>query len=170
MASEFTATTSASYVLQQLVSTAQQNVSAFFNQDTGAGLTPEEEYFHRILMKYQPPSDLYRTRLISVTWSAIFGTFVGTATLLGLIGNIIVIIAIAGDKIMRRSGMNLLLLNLAIADLFNLLTIVLEWSPAVIYGYPAWDWPAILCPLARYLECTFLFTSILTQLTVCVER
>jgi hypothetical protein len=41
--------------------------------------------------------------------------------------------------------------------MLNLITIVLEWSPAVIYGYPAWDFPAFLCPLTRYVECTFLF-------------
>ena len=71
--------------------------------------------------------------------------------------------------------------------MFNLMITVVEWSPAVLkisramfffvrltfmhfYGYPAFDLPPFLCPLTRYLECTFLFASILTQLIVCVER
>ncbi|KAI6240833.1 Neuropeptide receptor 15 [Aphelenchoides fujianensis] len=133
-------------------------------------LTPEEEFFHRILMKYQKPELPPRTRLISVWWSAVVGTFFIFSTIFGIVGNATVFIAIAGDKVMRRSAMNMLLLNLAIADMLNLITIVLEWSPAVLYGYPAWDFPRFLCPLTRYLECTFLFASILTQLVVCVER
>ncbi|KAI6201529.1 Neuropeptide receptor 15 [Aphelenchoides besseyi] len=133
-------------------------------------LSPDEEYFHRILMKYQPPELPPRTRLISVWWSATVGMFFIFSTLFGIIGNATVIVAIACDKVMRRSAMNMLLLNLAVADIFNLITIVLEWSPAVLYGYPAWDFAAFLCPLTRYLECTFLFASILTQLVVCVER
>lgn len=35
---------------------------------------------------------------------------------------------------MRRSAMNILLLNLAVADMLNLIIIVLEWYPAVVVG------------------------------------
>jgi hypothetical protein len=128
MSSTFMAATTAastSYFLQQFAATTGQNnavpsltplppsPSSIFHQDSGTYLTPEEEYFHRILMKYQQPYDFSpRARLISVSWSAAVGTFFICSTLFGLIGNTAVIIAIAGDKIMRRSAMNILLLNL----------------------------------------------------------
>ncbi|KAI6176885.1 Neuropeptide receptor 15 [Aphelenchoides bicaudatus] len=173
---ETTTSASTSYFLQ-LATTAHHNSTRtlfipppVFQQDSGNYLTPEEEYFRSILMKYQPNDLAPRARLISVSWSATLGAFFIISTLFGLIGNTCVIIAIAGDKVMRRSAMNILLLNLAVADMLNLIIIVLEWYPAVVFGFPAWDLPAFLCPLTRFLECTFLFASILTQLGVCIER
>lgn len=146
-----TTAASTSYFLQQFDGTTGQTnatrsliqaSSPIFHRDTGAVLTPEEEYFYKILMKFQQPSEMAsRTRLISVELSAFVGTFFICSTLFGLIGNAAVIIAIAGDKIMRRSAMNILLLNLAVADMLNLITIILEWSPAVVHGYPAFDFP-----------------------------
>ncbi|PAV84969.1 hypothetical protein WR25_12891 [Diploscapter pachys] len=91
-------------------------------------------------------------------------------TLIGVLGNLIVIYAIAGDKKMRSSVMNILLLNLAVADLLNLVFTSSEWLSPVTLGTTQWLWPAFLCSVCRYLECVFLFTSISTQLIVCVER
>uniref|UniRef100_A0A1I7XT19 G_PROTEIN_RECEP_F1_2 domain-containing protein n=1 Tax=Heterorhabditis bacteriophora TaxID=37862 RepID=A0A1I7XT19_HETBA len=91
-------------------------------------------------------------------------------TIIGVLGNLVVIIAISGDSKMRRSVMNILLLNLAIADLSNLLLTTCEWVPPVFAGTGAWSLPEALCPICRYLECLFLFASISTQLIVCVER
>lgn len=51
-------------------------------------------------------------RLVSFPWSLFFGTLFVFLTTIGLIGNFIVIIAISGDKKMRKSVMNMLLLNL----------------------------------------------------------
>ncbi|CAM6031255.1 unnamed protein product, partial [Sphagnum compactum] len=109
-------------------------------------------------------------RLVSLPWSTFFGSLFVLLTTIGLIGNTVVIIAISGDRKMRKSVMNMLLLNLAVADALNLCTTCVEWTHTIVLGYPAWVFPDILCPIARYLECVFLFTSILTQLTVCVER
>lgn len=71
---------------------------------------------------------------------------------------------------MRRTAMNMLLFNLAVADALNLITTTVEWSNTVLLGSPEWVLPPIFCPIARYLEITFLFASIMTQLIVCVER
>uniref|UniRef100_A0AC34PUK7 G-protein coupled receptors family 1 profile domain-containing protein n=1 Tax=Panagrolaimus sp. JU765 TaxID=591449 RepID=A0AC34PUK7_9BILA len=109
-------------------------------------------------------------RLVSLPWSIFFGSlFVGLTTI-GLLGNIFVIIVISGDRKMRKSVMNMLLLNLAVADALNLITTTVEWVPTTVFGHPAWVFPNFMCPLARYFECVFLFSSILTQLVVCVER
>ncbi|CAD5215380.1 unnamed protein product [Bursaphelenchus okinawaensis] len=133
-----------------------------------SNLTQDEARLHQILMKFRPKNE--PSRLISVEWSVAIGIFFVVTTICGLMGNFTVILAIAADRGMRKSAMNLLLLNLAVADVCNLVTIILEWSPALVYGYPAWEFPAFLCPMTRYLECAFLFASILTQLIVCVER
>ncbi|VDN54901.1 unnamed protein product [Dracunculus medinensis] len=109
-------------------------------------------------------------RLISIPWSLFFGCLFVILTTVGLIGNVVVIVAIAGDRKMRQSVMNILLFNLAIADTLNLLTTTIEWVPTIITGTPGWVLPSILCPVGRYLEITFLFVSIMTQLIVCIER
>ena len=51
-------------------------------------------------------------RLVSMPWSMFFGSLFVVLTFIGLLGNVIVIIAISGDKKMRKSVMNMLLLNL----------------------------------------------------------
>lgn len=51
-------------------------------------------------------------RLVSVPSSTFFGSLFVILTTMGLIGNIIVIIAISTDRKMRKSVMNMLLLNL----------------------------------------------------------
>ncbi|KAL3124082.1 hypothetical protein niasHT_004671 [Heterodera trifolii] len=111
-----------------------------------------------------------RRPLISPFAVLIFGSLFSLLTFVGLLGNLLVIVAIIGDKRMRKSVMNLLLLNLAIADALNLLATTVEWVPTLRHNGPVWVLPAVLCPVIRYLECVFLFTSILTQLVVCVER
>ncbi|MFH4978454.1 hypothetical protein AB6A40_005163 [Gnathostoma spinigerum] len=109
-------------------------------------------------------------RSVSVAWSSLFGSLFIIFTAVGLFGNIFVIIAISGDAKMRKTVMNMLLLNLAIADALNLVTSIVEWLPTVIFGHTGWILPEATCPVARCLEVTFLFVSITTQLIVCVER
>uniref|UniRef100_A0A1I8BAF6 G_PROTEIN_RECEP_F1_2 domain-containing protein n=1 Tax=Meloidogyne hapla TaxID=6305 RepID=A0A1I8BAF6_MELHA len=110
--------------------------------------------------------------MISPLWRLVFGSLFSLLTIVGLCGNALVIVAILGDRKMRRSVMNLLLLNLAVADALNLATTSLEWTPTIASGSRTWiPWlPHCLCPVVRYFECVFLFTSILTQLMVCIER
>ncbi|VDN01339.1 unnamed protein product [Thelazia callipaeda] len=109
-------------------------------------------------------------RIVFISCAALFGTLFVVLTVVGLIGNSVVIAAISCDKKMRHSVMNMLLFNLAIADALNLIITTVEWSPTIALGRLEWILPAILCPLARYLEIIFLFVSILTQIVVCVER
>lgn len=51
-------------------------------------------------------------RLVSVPWSTLFGSLFVVLTCVGIFGNVIVILAIGGDKKLRKSVMNILLLNL----------------------------------------------------------
>jgi hypothetical protein len=50
--------------------------------------------------------------LISPPWRIFFGSLFSMLSLAGLVGNLLVIVAILGDRKMRKSVMNLLLLNL----------------------------------------------------------
>ncbi|KAF1761462.1 hypothetical protein GCK72_009718 [Caenorhabditis remanei] len=91
-------------------------------------------------------------------------------SVVGIIGNVFVIYAIAGDRNMRKSVMNILLLNLAVADLANLIFTIPEWISPVFFDTYDWLLPSFMCPVCRYLECVFLFASISTQMIVCIER
>lgn len=100
--------------------------------------------------------------------NAIFASVFTLIGVIGLIGNSLVIAAIASDAKMRKSAMNILLLNLAIADLSNLIVCI----PDIILNLLQLGWILVpqLCPTLRYLEVCFLYTSLLTQVAVCIER
>ncbi|PIC38479.1 hypothetical protein B9Z55_010480 [Caenorhabditis nigoni] len=99
-----------------------------------------------------------------------FAVLFSILTVVGIIGNVFVIYAIAGDRNMRKSVMNILLLNLAVADLANLIFTIPEWISPVFFDTYDWLLPSFMCPVCRYLECVFLFASISTQTIVCIER
>ncbi|GMR43890.1 hypothetical protein PMAYCL1PPCAC_14085, partial [Pristionchus mayeri] len=107
---------------------------------------------------------------LGAEYAVSFSILFSVLTLIGVVGNLLVIVAIGSDRKMRACIMNILLLNLAVADLSNVVLAMGEWSPAVFIGRPLWILPDALCPINRYLECVFLFTSISTQLIVCLER
>ncbi|CAI2348004.1 unnamed protein product [Caenorhabditis sp. 36 PRJEB53466] len=107
---------------------------------------------------------------MSVVVSIPFAGLFIVLSVVGIIGNVIVIYAIAGDKNMRKSVMNILLLNLAVADLANLIFTIPEWISPVFFESSDWLLPSWMCPVCRYLECVFLFASISTQMIVCIER
>ena len=73
-----------------------------------------------------PHLDEWEERIAWMSFSLI------TAT--GLIGNLFVIVAIIGSAPMRRSLMNLLLMNLAIADFCNLLSCSVDWVQILLAG------------------------------------
>lgn len=55
-------------------------------------------------------------------------------TAIGLAGNLLVIVAIVGSAPMRHSVMNLLLMNLAIADFLNLFSSSFDWIQILLAG------------------------------------
>ncbi|KAI1714456.1 7 transmembrane receptor (rhodopsin family) domain-containing protein [Ditylenchus destructor] len=98
------------------------------------------------------------------------GLLVAAVSLAGLIANSFVVVAVLGDRNMRRSAINLLLLNLAVTDFFYLLTHSALWAPVAISGQHVWLGPKFLCPIDRYLNHVFILVSILTYLAISVER
>nr|CAD2187577.1 unnamed protein product [Meloidogyne enterolobii] len=112
-------------------------------------------------------SSLFFVEKFSTWLSPILLFFFILLSFVGLFGNSLVIGAVIGNKKMCKSAMNLMLINLALADLFNLALTSLEWAPTLWIGRPHWPinwrWG---CPLVRYFECVFLFASILSQLNL----
>lgn len=75
---------------------------------------------------YSSRLDAWETGVAWVSFTLI------TAT--GLAGNLFVIVAIVGSAPMRHSVMNLLLMNLAIADFLNLASCSVDWIQILLAG------------------------------------
>lgn len=58
-------------------------------------------------------------RAFPLTYAIGFGALMGAITLTGLLANLVVMVAILGDRKMRKSTMNLLLLNLVSVALIH---------------------------------------------------
>ncbi|KAI1700946.1 7 transmembrane receptor (rhodopsin family) domain-containing protein [Ditylenchus destructor] len=109
-------------------------------------------------------------RGVSVLFSTIFGGILGIVTWVGIVANIFVLVAILGDRKMRNSAMNLLLMNLAVTDLLYLITFTSTWVSVVIYGLHVWFLPWYLCPIIRWLTNVLLDGSVGTYTAICLER
>ncbi|GMR30386.1 hypothetical protein PMAYCL1PPCAC_00581, partial [Pristionchus mayeri] len=88
--------------------------------------------------------------------------------IVGVAGNAFVVTVIFTDRKLLHSSVNLFLLNLALADMGNLIFC----SPDMIIGTLGIQWvlPAIFCPFLRFLQQYFLFASVLLQMSIGIER
>lgn len=88
--------------------------------------------------------------------------------LLGIIGNSLVILIILSDRKMRRSVTNLFIMNLAVSDLL----IMLFGIPEIVMFMLNRGWLLgwVMCKLERYALVFSLYSSVITQVSVCVER
>ncbi|KAI1707322.1 7 transmembrane receptor (rhodopsin family) domain-containing protein [Ditylenchus destructor] len=109
-------------------------------------------------------------RQVSVEFSIFIGILLSLVTIIGLLANLVVVIAVLGNKKMRKSPMNILLMNLAIADFCYILNAAPLWSPVALYGHGGWYLPIPMCTVQRYLHSAFVLVSICTYLVISVER
>ena len=88
--------------------------------------------------------------------------------LVGVSGNLLVIVAVLCSKKMRTSMTNLLITNLAAADL----VIMLFGIPEIVLFMQntGWTLNVITCKVNRYILVSALYGSILTLLALSVER
>lgn len=88
--------------------------------------------------------------------------------LAGIMGNSLVIFVILSERKMRHSVTNLFILNLAVADL----TIMLLGIPDVVQFMlnRGWLLGTALCKTNRFVLVVALYCSVLTLVSVCVER
>ncbi|XP_021003115.2 neuropeptide receptor 15-like [Parasteatoda tepidariorum] len=87
---------------------------------------------------------------------------------IGIAGNFLVIFAIIGDQRMRKSVTNLLIMNLAFSDLI----IMISCIPDIIQfiGNKGWKLGLPLCKALRFTEVFALYASVMTLVSVCIER
>ncbi|MFH4976425.1 hypothetical protein AB6A40_003134 [Gnathostoma spinigerum] len=93
--------------------------------------------------------------------NGIFAVIFFSVVAIGVCGNIFVATVILTDRKLLHASVNLFLLNLAIADLGNLLCC----SPdiALVLYASGWLLPHFLCPVLRFLQEYFLYASVLMQ-------
>ena len=102
------------------------------------------------------------------------GALIVITILVGLLGNIFVVYTIVADKKLMSSSVNQMLLNLAIADLGNLVFCIPD-VVMVLLGRclicicvkndldRGWLLPSAACHLIRFLQEYFLYASVLLQ-------
>lgn len=86
----------------------------------------------------------------------------------GILGNSLVIIVILIDRKMRNSVTNLFIMNLAVADLLIMLFGIPEIVQFMLNR--GWLLGAILCKLDRFILVLSLYVSVLSLVSVCIER
>ena len=88
--------------------------------------------------------------------------------LIGVLGNMLVIFAVICSRKMRTSMTNLLITNLATADLI----IMALGIPEIIQFMmnKGWRLSDLSCRINRFILVTSLYGSVLTLISLCVER
>ncbi|XP_050403879.1 neuropeptide receptor 15 [Patella vulgata] len=88
--------------------------------------------------------------------------------IIGIVGNCLVMYAVMHDKKMRASATNLLITNLAFADIL----IMVFGVPEIIQFMlnKGWILDVISCKANRYVLVTSLYASVLTLVAICIER
>lgn len=109
-------------------------------------------------------------RLFPLYYAITFGLLIGIMTAIGVVANVVVVWAILSDRKMRRSAMNMLLLNLAVADIIFLVAHSTFWLQRMIMRAAGWYLPLFLCPVTFYAMAASIMVSILTYLVISVER
>lgn len=86
----------------------------------------------------------------------------------GVLGNALVIFVVLTDRKMRASVTNVLILNLAVADLVIMVLGVPEMVQFMLDR--GWLLGPALCRLNRFLLVVCLYSSVLSLLSLCIER
>ncbi|CAJ0583845.1 unnamed protein product, partial [Mesorhabditis spiculigera] len=86
----------------------------------------------------------------------------------GVIGNAFVVGVVVTDRKLLHSSVNLFLLNLALADMGNL--IFCAPDAILVLLDRGWLLPPFLCPIVHFLQEYYLYASVLLQMSIGVER
>ncbi|ESO88166.1 hypothetical protein LOTGIDRAFT_126644 [Lottia gigantea] len=86
----------------------------------------------------------------------------------GISGNGLVIYVVISNKKMRQCATNLMICNLALADLVIMMFGIPEIVQFMINR--GWIFDLLTCKINRYIMVSSLYTSVLTLVAVCIER
>ncbi|KAL3866835.1 hypothetical protein ACJMK2_044096 [Sinanodonta woodiana] len=112
------------------------------------------------LDEFKAPARLEAVIILSVLFCCIGAV--------GLLGNFLVIIVVLLDRKMRQSVTNIFIMNLAIADFFIMLFGVPEIVQFMLNR--GWLLGTAVCKINRFLLVIVLYVSILSLVSVCIER
>lgn len=87
---------------------------------------------------------------------------------LGIVGNSLVITVILIDRKMRQSVTNVFIMNLAIADLLIMISFIPDIIQFILNR--GWLLGVGMCKFNRYILVTCLYVSVLSLVSVCIER
>uniref|UniRef100_A0A1I8AA42 G_PROTEIN_RECEP_F1_2 domain-containing protein n=1 Tax=Steinernema glaseri TaxID=37863 RepID=A0A1I8AA42_9BILA len=104
----------------------------------------------------------------AVTLKLTFALLFSFIVVIGVCGNAFVGFVILSDRKLLQSSINLFLLNLALADLGNLVFVTPDIAQVLLDE--GWILPAVLCPLIRFFQEYFLYASVLMQMSIGIER
>ena len=102
-------------------------------------------------------------RLVRIIVPTIFGVIV----LLGLLGNLLVILVVVSDKHMRNTT-NILILSLAVADLLFIVFCVP--FTAASYAMPVWPFGNVWCKVMQYMTYVCAYASVYTLVLMSLDR
>ena len=105
----------------------------------------------------------YFERVVSVVVPIIFGCIV----ILGFVGNLLVIIVVTSNKQMRNTT-NLLIINLAIADL-SFIIICVPFT-GLIYAMTFWPFGHAWCKIYQYMVNVTAYESVYTLVLMSLDR
>ncbi|WKY15995.1 hypothetical protein Q1695_001012 [Nippostrongylus brasiliensis] len=104
----------------------------------------------------------------SNTTTTTFAILIAIIIVAGVLGNLFVVGVIVYDRKMLASPVNQLLLQLAIADMGNLIFCSPDAAMALLDR--GWLLPNVACPIIRFLQEYSLYASVLFQMTIGIER
>ena len=122
-----------------------------------------------LLLQTSPNQENYNPMLsfITILTKIIVPTLFGIIAFLGVIGNTLVIVVVITNQQMR-STTNVLILNLAVADL--LFVIFCIPFTATDYVLPEWKFGLIVCQAVQYLIYVTSYVSIYTLILMSIDR
>ncbi|RWS13054.1 type-1 angiotensin II receptor-like isoform X1, partial [Dinothrombium tinctorium] len=116
---------------------------------------------------FEHPEEMLIPWVINPYFFPIIITYIITF-IIGVSGNLVVILFMAGDKT-NRSGTSIFLVSLAVSDLL-LLTIYAPLEVVANYFVIQWDKESTVCKLAAFAESVSAFASVLNLVAVTFER
>ena len=122
-----------------------------------------------LFLQTSPNQENYNPMLsfINILTKIIVPTLFGIIAFLGVIGNTLVIVVVITNQQMR-STTNVLILNLAVADL--LFVIFCIPFTATDYVLPEWKFGLIVCQAVQYLIYVTSYVSIYTLILMSIDR
>nr|AAK52473.1 allatostatin receptor [Periplaneta americana] len=114
-----------------------------------------------------PPPEPQSLQLIQKIVSIVVPLLFGLIVLVGLFGNALVVLVVAANQQMR-STTNLLIINLAVADLLFIVFCVP--FTATDYVLPFWPFGDIWCKIVQYLIVVTAYASVYTLVLMSLDR